>query len=294
MQKHHRLATPSQSRTSNSFTSPRPYTASSDSSHSRTQDLSRTESRTSHIHYEDADPTPSPKVLIDEYTRQATAGVWNGQPTGPRTLRMSKGFTSNDPVTMHLLVEMAVGDSQHFTMLSVEELDRLNKEMTSLNLRVENGRRKLYLETKVRNTTQSLRRLYPKKGKGDNPESPTSKRRSLLGGFRNSSESGRADSFNTSEEDLIACTRKCEELAQDLWRLERRLAELHDTKLKHIAGVLQMNRQMQMQNAYQGCDDSFDDSSLIPSDLSNSVDGIMDVPKEEPYWKGILPIVMKL
>ena len=47
----------------------------------------------------------------------------------PRDLRKrSSDVMNTDPVAMHLLVETAIGDSQYFDILTVEEVDSLKQE----------------------------------------------------------------------------------------------------------------------------------------------------------------------
>ena len=133
---------------------------------------------------------------------------------------------------MHLLVETALSDGQDLDVLSFEEVDEMKKEYTILNTRIEALKRKLALESKVKDAAQSLARLG-KKGGADG--SPGKQRRSLLGGRRTGSES-----LDKTDEEVMASIRKCEDLAQELWRLERRAADIQRRLLQHTAGILQM------------------------------------------------------
>ncbi len=51
---------------------------------------------------------------------------------------------------MHLLMETAIGDSQSYDVLSFEEVDELKREYNFLDHRIEGTKRKLILETKLR------------------------------------------------------------------------------------------------------------------------------------------------
>lgn len=141
---------------------------------------------------------------------------------------------------MHLLTETAIGDSLGYEVLSFEEVEELKKEHSLLSTRVEATKRKLALETKLRDAARSLSRLHsPKSSRtsedyGSDP-SPGShrKRRSIFG--RNGD-----DYYDKADEELAASTRKCEELAQELWRLERRTQDIQRRLLQHTAGILQM------------------------------------------------------
>lgn len=127
----------------------------------------------------------------------------------------------NDPMAMHLLFEMAVYDSTDYEILSHEEVDELKKELSFLKNRMDAAKRKLALESKVRDAALSLSRLYSKKGR---------QRRSLLGAA--------VDVTKHTDEELMVSNRKCEELAQELWRLNNRAVDIQQRLLQHSAGVL--------------------------------------------------------
>lgn len=129
-------------------------------------------------------------------------------------------------MAMHLLVETAIVDSTDYEILSYEEVDELKKEYNFLSNRIDASKRKLALESKVRDAALSLSRLYSKKGK---------QRRSLLGGV--------SDVTRHTDEELMASNRKCEELSQELWRLNNRAVEIQRRLLQHSAGILGMTHQ---------------------------------------------------
>ena len=142
---------------------------------------------------------------------------------------------------MHLLAETALSDSTQFELLSFEEVEDLKKELSFLTIRVDATRRKLALETKLREAAISLSRLYDKRssrgsedGSSGSGGSPRSHRRGASF-FDHGSEA-----HNRSDSEVAISTRKCEELAQELWRLERRAGDLRRRLLEHTAGVLQM------------------------------------------------------
>ena len=153
--------------------------------------------------------------------------------------RSSALLNVNDTVSMHLLMETAIGDSQDYEVLSFEEIDELKKEHAILSSRIDGVRRKLVLETKLRDAAQSLNRLYSTKGRDGTtdgaPKSPKKHRRSLLG-----SRGSGNDLLSKTDDEMVASARKCEELAQELWRLEKRAQELDKILLEHTAGILQI------------------------------------------------------
>lgn len=132
-----------------------------------------------------------------------------------------------------------MGESQHYDVLSIEELEDLKKELALLASRIDSTKRKLVLENKIRDAAQSFNRL----GTTDNRDSvretfgrsPKGHRRSILG-----SRGSMSDMLHKDGDELTASTRKCEELAQELWRLEKRTQDLQRQLLEHTAGVLQV------------------------------------------------------
>jgi chromosome segregation ATPase len=143
----------------------------------------------------------------------------------------------NDPIQVHLLVETALGDSKEFEILSQEEVDDLKKQCQVLSQRIEQTRQNLAIQSKYRDAANSMAKLYSSSDKKKSVDGQDSKkgRRSLLGHNRNGSEQ-----FQEAEQERIASERKCEELAADLWALEKRIMEPQSRLLKHTAGILQM------------------------------------------------------
>ncbi|KAI9933011.1 hypothetical protein ASPWEDRAFT_47389 [Aspergillus wentii DTO 134E9] len=192
-----------------------------------------------------APPPPPAKALINGYrddldSQDGGKGRYN--PLNAAHPRSSALLNANDPVTMYLLTETAMGDSVNYEILSLEEVEELKKEYTFLSGRVESTRRKLALETKLRDAAKSLNRLYTPQsprtseefdGAGS-PKSRRSSRRSLFGHNKNN---GTADK---TDEELAVSVRKCEDLSLELWKLERRVQNIQRRLLEHTAGVLQM------------------------------------------------------
>lgn len=138
--------------------------------------------------------------------------------------RSSSLLNINDTVAMHLLVETAIIDSNEYEVLSFEEVEELKKEYKFLAGRIDAAKRKLALESKVRDAALSLSRLYNKK----------SKRRSLLGAN---------EVTQKTDEELIQSNQKIEQLVQELWGLNNRAVEIQRRLLQHAAGILGMTHQ---------------------------------------------------
>src|SRR5277367_4695046 len=142
----------------------------------------------------------------------------------------------NDPIQVHLLVETALGDSKEFEILSPEEVDELKKQCRALSQRIDQTRQNLAIQSKYRDAAISMAKLYSSSDKKstDSGDARPKQRRSLLG--RNSG----SDHVKEADMERIASERKCEELAQELWNLEKRLMEPQKRLLQHTAGILQM------------------------------------------------------
>ena len=111
-----------------------------------------------------------------------------------------------DPVSMHLLMEHALGESQAYEVFSVEEVEDLKKELSVLSSRLDATRRKLANETKIRDAARSINKLNTPSG----------------------------------NDELAASGRRCEELSQEVGSLEGRQQGVQKLLLQHTAGVLQM------------------------------------------------------
>jgi len=129
----------------------------------------------------------------------------------------SKRSSENDSMSLHLLVEQAIYDSADYEILSYEEVESLKKEHTTLMSRIDATKRKLVMESKVRDAAQSLSRLSSKKVR----RSATSQ-----------------DINHETDEELMASNRKCEELSRELHRLEIRAMEIQRRLLQHSTGIL--------------------------------------------------------
>ncbi|KAJ5762312.1 uncharacterized protein N7511_005694 [Penicillium nucicola] len=192
-----------------------------------------------------ASDAPAPvqgKSLVDGY-RDALDPQHDDRsrynPLNPSHPRSSALLNANDPVTMYLLTETAIGDSVDYEVLSLEEVEELKKEKTLLSSRIQGTKRKLALETKLRDAAQSIGRLYsppsPRSSGEYGANGATHRRsRSIFG------RSGASEALDKSDSELAASQRKCEELAQELWKLETRAQKIDQRLLEHTAGVLQM------------------------------------------------------
>lgn len=175
---------------------------------------------------------------------------------------------------MFLLTQTAMGDSTNYEILSFEEVDSLKKERHLLAGRIGSTKRRLALETKLRDAAQSIGRLYSPpspRSSGDYADKAHRTSRGIFG------KNNTNEVLNKSDSELAASQRKCDELAQELLRLERREQDIKERLLQHTAGVLQMTHKglkkpknpdaPEDENAY----DEFDERSLYrtPEHMDN-------------------------
>jgi len=140
----------------------------------------------------------------------------------------------NDTIQVHLLVETALGDSKEFEILSQDEVDDLKKQIQTLTQRIEQTRQNLAIQSKYRDAAISMTKLYSA-GEKKKSFDGSGRIKNVFGHNRNSSEQSQA-----AQEERIATEKKCEDLAAELWFLEKRLIEPQNRLLKHTAGILQM------------------------------------------------------
>ena len=136
-------------------------------------------------------------------------------------------------------METAIGDSQQYGVMSFEEADELKKEVAILTPRIDATKRKLAVESKIRDASSSLNRLHTFNSRDSltdgSGKAPSKRhRRSIM------SRGSANDLLNKTDDELAASIKKCEDLAQELWTLERRLQEAQKKLLEHTAGILQM------------------------------------------------------
>ncbi|MCJ1474239.1 hypothetical protein MMC13_002897 [Lambiella insularis] len=175
---------------------------------------------------------PSTNVLLDGY--KASLNNLHERSTYRDSLQQRPGhWNVDDTVSMHLLMETALGDSQHYEVLSPEDIDVVKKELSTISGRIDATKRKLVLEAKLRDATHSVNRLNISKSqeKGENQFTASNS------GGR---DKGSGSDFQSRTEDELEYTRKCEELATDLWKLEKEEQDLNERLLEHTAGVLQI------------------------------------------------------
>lgn len=173
--------------------------------------------------------------LSRDYANIHCDGQPNQNHTAPRTSAL---LNMHDPVAMHFLAETAISDSKEFEVMSFEEIAQLKKERDFLRGKTETTRRKLALESKLRDAAQSLNRLYSVRESGDgggHSNSPKRSRRSLLGG-----RSAGMDVSSRADDEYAASNRKVEELSAELSQLEKRLERTDRRILEHTAGILQL------------------------------------------------------
>ncbi|CAG5141067.1 uncharacterized protein ALTATR162_LOCUS855 [Alternaria atra] len=173
---------------------------------------------------------PPPEVFVDG--RRETIRE-NGMYTPRNSGKRSSDALNTDPVAMHLLVETAIGDSQYFDILTVEEVEALKQEQKGLDTRLGTVRRKLESETKIRDATRSLGRLASKKAGHRRGQSSKSS--------KGSKGSNAVQEYDPKEQEgLESSNRKVEEFIRECLEIESRMRMIDMQLLMHTAAVLQL------------------------------------------------------
>lgn len=159
-----------------------------------------------------------------------------------------------------------MGDSLGFEILPYEEAESLKKDYSYYSNRIEALKRKLALESKLRDAAQSLSRLDDQDGTNG----------SIYG--QNSAE----QQYSQTSEELTASTRKCEELAQEIWKLERKAQSLHKRILEHTAGVLQLTHKGLKKNLKRNDNQEHNSGSLY-GDSHGATNGITEFDDRSLY-----------
>ena len=137
---------------------------------------------------------------------------------------MAPHTTRRDPVSMHLLMETAIGDSAQYEVLSHNDLDNMKREISKTSSRLDTARHELALATKVRDAARSIDRLPSASSKD----------------FARPGSRGKGATPGRNSEELEQSARRCDELGQEVAKLEREEYQLQKSLLEHTAGVLQM------------------------------------------------------
>ncbi|KAI2464311.1 Up-regulated during septation-domain-containing protein [Annulohypoxylon bovei var. microspora] len=186
--------------------------------------------------------TPRSPALVDSYRQDSLNGFEKDpprfNPMNPGRVQSSVLVDLKDPVQVHLLTETALLDSREYEILSQEEVDDLKKQCQILNQRIDQTRANLAIQSKYRDAAVSMSKLY-------SPTRPDTKRRSLLG----HRHSGSTEAAREAEHELVTIQRKCEDLASELWALEKRVIEPQRRLLEHTAGILQLTHKTAKKSA---------------------------------------------
>lgn len=156
-----------------------------------------------------------------------------------------------------------MGDSEEYNILSPEELEAVKKEEQQLVRRIDAGKRRLFLESRVENTARLLRKLAAKGRKENGIDTSPAQQRKLLGIEEDSYDSG----VEEGEVDEDTVPERFGSLAQEIWRFERRRTELQNKRLEHTAGVLQRGNQYR---ALGGQRDGIDDDLEFEDTIHDS------------------------
>ncbi|KAL5604003.1 hypothetical protein BROUX41_005151 [Berkeleyomyces rouxiae] len=142
-------------------------------------------------------------------------------PRFPQTRPLSTTFVDlKDPIQIHLLTETALADSRNYQVITQDQVDILKKQCQYLSQRIEQTKSNLALQTKYRDAAVSMAKLYI-------PGNPRSSASSIAGA-------------QEAEAERETAEKRCEELAAELFQLEKRLMEPQRRLLEHTSAILQL------------------------------------------------------
>ncbi|CAG9979453.1 unnamed protein product [Clonostachys byssicola] len=175
---------------------------------------------------------PNGNVVVDSYRQDIMNGFEQAAPAynsmNPGRPQSSVMVDLKDPIQIHLLTETALSDSKEFEILSQEEIDGLKKLVQTLTKRIESTRSNLLIQAKYRDAANSMTKLY-NPSNGDDPDQDHSMRE--------------------AEEERRVTQQRCEDLAAELFYLEKRLMEPKSRLLEHTAGILQLTHKASKKKA---------------------------------------------
>lgn len=172
---------------------------------------------------------PNGHVVVDSYRKDIVGGFEKEAPmynaSNPDRTQSSSLVDLKDSIQIHLLTETALTDSKEYEILSQEEIDSLKKQIQTITQRIESTRSNLLIQSKYRDAAISMAKLYsPTKATSNGQDFPNNRLSSDL----------------EAEEEREAIERRCEELAAELFYLEKGLMEPKRRLLEHTAGILQL------------------------------------------------------
>ncbi|PNY26651.1 Uncharacterized protein TCAP_03421 [Tolypocladium capitatum] len=177
--------------------------------------------------------SPDSRTMSDAYRRDVPDGFDREAPrfnqAGPNQAQRTGRVDLDDPIQVHLLTETALSDSKGYEILTQEEVDEMKKQSQLLSQRVESTRTNLAIQSKYRDAAVSMAKLYGPGG-------------------ANGAQSGSPNARDADRE-REACERKCEELAAELFNLEKRLMGPQRRLLEHTAGILQLTHKASRRKA---------------------------------------------
>ncbi|ESZ94948.1 hypothetical protein SBOR_4672 [Sclerotinia borealis F-4128] len=238
---------------------------------------------------------PDASVVLEGYRADILNGFEEPQarynPGNKAHPQSSMLLKINDPIQVHLLVETALWDAKEYEILSPEEVDELKKQCQSLNQRIQTARQNLAVHSKYRDATRSMSKLYPDKKKSVDSNDPNKQKRGIFGN-RNRSNS---DQVREADLERAASEKKCEDLAAELWSLEKRLIEPENRLLKHTAGILQMThkgpkRDTGGEDFHQGVPLGSPESMYTYHNARNTLEVIEDEFDERSFYRQLDPL----
>lgn len=174
---------------------------------------------------------PSANVALKGYRSDIMSEIrgeklWSVENKGAPRENLSM-IDSIDPIQILILVETALYDSRDFEILSPEEVEELKVKYDTITKQIEQTRKDLMIQSKYSDATVTVAKLYSSKLSNDLKSKD----------FAVQEE----DQARQNEQEYKASERRCEELAINLFLLEKELMITQGRLLRHTARILHMN-----------------------------------------------------
>lgn len=165
-------------------------------------------------------PRSNPVCLLGSAFGSPSLGLTDWLQIIPEQVQPTALADLKDPIQVHLLTEIALSDSREYQIITQEVVDVLKKQCMSMNERVELTRSNLAIQCKYRDAAISMAKLYA---------------------AEQASGNGNLDqSAKEAEMERQAAERTCDDLARELFNLEKALLSPQRQLLEHTAGILQL------------------------------------------------------
>ncbi|KAI6248555.1 hypothetical protein HI914_03072 [Erysiphe necator] len=174
---------------------------------------------------------PSANLALKSYRKDIMSGIkdekwWLIESKGSPQ-ENSSIIDSNNPIQTLILLETALNDSKNYEILSPEEVEEMKIKCESITRQIKKTRQDLVIQSKYSDATDIVTKLY-----SSNSSTEVTPENLIV---------QRDDQVRQHEQEFMESERRCEELAINLFRLEKELMITQGRILRHTSRILQLN-----------------------------------------------------